>query len=120
MLKAKTDLLDEVFRQVEDRIVQLPAEQYITLMVRLMTKAVETGDEEVIIGTKETRITADVITGQSSTRRWRQGQSSAQRYAPTSGRFILSADSAGQRLGGGACRATREATELEIAEKLFS
>ena len=61
MLKAKTDLLDEVFRQVEDRIVQLPAEQYITLMVRLMTKAVETGDEEVIIGTKETRITADVI-----------------------------------------------------------
>ncbi|NLK42644.1 MAG: hypothetical protein GX298_11420 [Planctomycetes bacterium] len=123
MLKAKTDLLDEVFRQVEDRIVQLPAEQYITLMVRLMTKAVETGDEEVIIGTKETRITADVI--KQVNRQLGDGGKGNLRLSDTradiKGGFILSRGKVQVNASVEVLVAQlREATELEIAEKLFS
>jgi V/A-type H+-transporting ATPase subunit E len=123
MLKAKTDLLDEVFRQVEDRIVQLPAEQYITLMVRLMTKAVETGDEDVIIGTKETRITADVI--KQVNRQLGDGGKGNLRLSDTradiKGGFILSRGKVQVNASVEVLVAQlREATELEIAEKLFS
>lgn len=56
LLAAKTELLDEVFGKAQERIVQLPDEQYTSLMARLMQQAVQTGDEEVIIGKNERRI----------------------------------------------------------------
>ena len=61
LLAAKTEILDEVFKKAEDRIVGLPDEPYKALISRLMVQAVETGDEEVIVGKDERRITADLI-----------------------------------------------------------
>ncbi len=61
LLAAKTEMLDEVFKKAEDRIVGLPDEPYKALISRLMVQAVETGDEEVIVGKDERRITADLI-----------------------------------------------------------
>lgn len=49
-------LLDEVFRKAETQIVSLEDGKYCQLMESLMAKAVETGNEEVIVGTEETRI----------------------------------------------------------------
>ena len=56
LLAARGALLEEVFDKAQERIVQLPDDQYKTLMAKLMQQAVETGDEEVIVGKDERRL----------------------------------------------------------------
>jgi V/A-type H+-transporting ATPase subunit E len=60
-LAAKVSLLDEVFEKVRQRIKELSDEEYEHLITQLMTKAVETGDEQVIIGAEEKRIDHSLI-----------------------------------------------------------
>jgi len=55
-LAEKGRILDEVFEQARQRLGELPDNEYHDLMARLMLEAVETGDEEVVIGKAETRI----------------------------------------------------------------
>lgn len=55
-LAAKVALLNDVFQKVLERIKALSDSEYENLITSLMTKAVETGDEEVIIGAEEKRI----------------------------------------------------------------
>ncbi len=55
-LAEKTRVLDSVFEQAEKRLLQLPDNEYRELMKRLMVEAVETGEEEVLIGKDESRI----------------------------------------------------------------
>ena len=55
-LGAKVSLLDEVFQKARLRVKDLPADQYEELIQQLMEKAIESGDEEVLIGKDETRI----------------------------------------------------------------
>ena len=55
-LSAKVAILNEVFDQAKTAVNQLSDEQYLKLMAVMMKKAVETGDEEVVIGKNETRI----------------------------------------------------------------
>jgi len=61
-LAEKTKILDEVFERAAKRLGELPDKEYRALMARLMTDAVETGDEEVVIGKDEKRIDASLIT----------------------------------------------------------
>jgi V/A-type H+-transporting ATPase subunit E len=61
VLGVKAELLNEVFGQARQKLNQLPDEQYLTLMKQLMTRAIETGDEEVIVGRNEKRINEDFI-----------------------------------------------------------
>lgn len=61
MLAAKVELLDEAFRKAQERIVQLPDEQYKALMTTLMKQAVQTGDEEVVVAKGERRITDEFV-----------------------------------------------------------
>jgi len=56
LLAEKRKILDEVFDQARQQLENLPDEQYRKLMTGLMLEAVETGDEEVIIGNEEKRI----------------------------------------------------------------
>lgn len=56
MLAAKVAVLDDVFAKAKQAVGQLPDDQYLSLMTDLMKKAVETGDEEIIVGKNETRI----------------------------------------------------------------
>ncbi len=56
VLSAKVANLNEVFDRAKKAVNQLSDEQYLKLMTVMMKKAVETGDEEVIIGKNETRI----------------------------------------------------------------
>lgn len=60
-LAEKTRILDEVFQQARQRLGQLPDNEYRDLMARLMREAVETGDEEVVVGHNETRIDQTLV-----------------------------------------------------------
>lgn len=55
-LAAKVEVLNEVFAGAKKKIESLDDDRYRELMTSLMIKAVETGDEEVIVGKNETRI----------------------------------------------------------------
>lgn len=60
-LRAKTAIMDEVFKQARQRLLDLPAKDYRALMTRLLSEAVETGEEEVIVGKNEKHIDQKVI-----------------------------------------------------------
>jgi V/A-type H+-transporting ATPase subunit E len=60
-LAEKRKILDEVFTQAREQILNLPDDQYRQLIINLMLKAVETGDEEVIIDKNERRIDQQLI-----------------------------------------------------------
>ena len=61
LLAAKHGLLEQVFSRASERVGQLPESDYQKLIIALMAKAVESGDEEVVIGANETRINDKVI-----------------------------------------------------------
>ncbi len=60
-LGAKVTLLEEVFQKARQQVKELPDDQYNELISQLMEKAIESGDEEVIIGKDETRIDNGLI-----------------------------------------------------------
>jgi V/A-type H+/Na+-transporting ATPase subunit E len=60
-LAEKTKILDSVFERAEQRLGQLPDDEYRELMGRLMADAAETGEEEVLIGRDESRIDQNFI-----------------------------------------------------------
>lgn len=60
-LVAKHGLIEQVFARVSEQIAQLPEGEYQKLIIDMMVKSVETGDEEVVVGAGETRITERVI-----------------------------------------------------------
>lgn len=60
-LAAKVDLLDKVFDQARQKICSMPDDQYRQLIIDLMVSAVESGDEQVLIGNNETRIDTNLI-----------------------------------------------------------
>ncbi len=60
-LAAKVALLDEVFGKVRERIKGLSDSEYENLITSLMIKAVESGDEQVIVGAAEERINHSLI-----------------------------------------------------------
>jgi V/A-type H+/Na+-transporting ATPase subunit E len=61
LLFAKVSLLDEVFQKAREQIKKLPKEVYQELIVSLMKKAVESGDEEVLISADENRIDNELV-----------------------------------------------------------
>jgi V/A-type H+-transporting ATPase subunit E len=60
-LAAKVALLDKVFEKVRERIKGLSDDEYKNLIASLMIKAVESGDEQVIVGIGEERIDQGLI-----------------------------------------------------------
>lgn len=60
-LAAKTAIVDEVFKQARQKLLDLPDKDYRELMVRLMVEAVETGEEEIVVGKDEKRIDQKLI-----------------------------------------------------------
>jgi V/A-type H+-transporting ATPase subunit E len=61
LLAEKRKILDEVFVQARNQLRKLPDDQYRRLCTKLMLEAVETGDEEVVVDTKEVRIDQELI-----------------------------------------------------------
>ncbi len=61
LLAEKRKILDEVFTQARQQLEKLSDESYLKLMTKLMLDAVETGDEEVVIDSKEKQINQKFI-----------------------------------------------------------
>jgi V/A-type H+-transporting ATPase subunit E len=61
ILTRKVALIEEVFAKARQQIKSLSDEDYEQLISSLMQKAVETGDEKVVIGTSERRINDRLI-----------------------------------------------------------
>ncbi len=61
LLTTKGGLLNGVFAQARVQINSLPDDEYQQLILALMEKAAETGDEEVVVGKNETRIDNSLI-----------------------------------------------------------
>lgn len=55
-LAEKAAILDDVFAQVRQKVSELPEAAYRELMTKLMTEAVETGDEQVVAGEADARV----------------------------------------------------------------
>ena len=60
-LARKRRILDEVFREAQKQLQNLSDQDYRKLCSNLILKAVETGDEEVIVDNNETRIDHEFI-----------------------------------------------------------
>jgi V/A-type H+-transporting ATPase subunit E len=60
-LAEKRKILDGVFEQARQQLQNLPEQEYRKLCTKLMLKAVETGDEEVVVDKNEQRISQDLI-----------------------------------------------------------
>jgi V/A-type H+-transporting ATPase subunit E len=60
-LAAKVALLDEVFQKVRQRIKELSDKEYESFIISLMINAIQSGDEEVVIGKEEKRINQELI-----------------------------------------------------------
>jgi len=61
LLAEKRQILDKVFEQAAGQMKQLPDNEYTKLISKLLTEAVQTGDEEVIVDTNEKRIDQNFI-----------------------------------------------------------
>lgn len=61
LLAARVDILDGVFTQAKEQVRAMPDDQYLALMKNLLKNAVETGDEEMIVGRDETRLNHDFL-----------------------------------------------------------
>jgi V/A-type H+-transporting ATPase subunit E len=121
-LGAKVSLLDEVFQKARQQVKDLPNDQYEELIQQLMEKAIESGDEEVIIGKDETRIDNRLI--KTVNRKLGPGFKGnlqlANDTANIDGGFILRRGKIQVNVSLDVLMTqAREAMELELAQELF-
>ena len=123
LLAARVQLIDDIFAQARQAVNQLPDEAYLSLMMTLMKQAVETGDEEVIVGKGETRIPADFI--KRVNRELGTGFKGSLRLAETKadigGGFMLARGKV--RINAATevlIERLRESMEIELSRELFS
>ncbi len=61
LLAAKVKILNDVFERSKKAANELPDERYLSWVMATMKQAVESGDEEVIVGKDEKRINDDFV-----------------------------------------------------------
>jgi V/A-type H+-transporting ATPase subunit E len=61
ILATKRRLLEEVFTSAGRKLTEMGDDEYRELMRKLIAKAAQTGDEEIIIGRNENRINAELV-----------------------------------------------------------
>ncbi len=121
-LAEKRKILDEVFAQAQKQLQNLPDDEYCKLMTKLMLKAVETGDEEVIVDNNEKRIDQKFI--KHINRELGPGYKGNLRLADVrqnlGGGFILRRDKIKNNVSIEVLLAqARKELEIELAKKLF-
>ncbi len=60
-LATKRRLLEEVFTSAGQKMKEMGDDEYRELMSKLITKAAQAGDEEIIVGRNESRINAELV-----------------------------------------------------------
>ena len=122
LLSCKVALLNEVFDKAREKIKELPEEQYHEFVESLMHKAVESGDEEVVIGAKDGRLSNGLI--KSINRKLGPGfKGNLQLSSDTAdidGGFILRRGNIQVNVSVGVLLAeAKEQMEIELAAELF-
>ena len=121
-LAEKRKILDDLFQQAYQKLLNLPDIDYRSFMTKLMLDAVETGDEEVIVDNEEKRIDHTFI--KNINRQLGPGFKGSLRLsnekADLGGGFILKRGKIKNNLSLNVllARARRE-LEIELAKELF-
>ena len=89
MLAAKVQMLDELFALAHKKITTMPDEDYRSLMMKLLLRTVQAGNEEVIVGKAETRINQDFIKKANSQLPGRGNLRLSDEWADIEGGFLL-------------------------------
>ena len=120
-LAEKRRILDEVFRDAQKRLAELPDEDYRHLMAELIIKAAETGDEEVIIDKNEKRINEDFIKQVNQKLGTRGNLKLSLERRNLGAGFVLKRGKIKTNISAEVLiNEAREALETQIAEELFS
>jgi len=122
-LAQKRKILDEVFREAQQQLRSLSDQDYRKLCSKLILKAVETGDEEVIVDNNETRIDQEFI--KQINRRLGPGYKGNLRLADErqnlGGGFVLRRDKIKNNVSFEVLLAqARKELEIELAKELFT
>lgn len=123
LLSARVEIMDEVFAQAKKAVNQMPDDAYRKLMTALMKQAVETGDEEVIVGKNEKRIDAEFVkqVNRELGTGFKGNLRLADAKADIAGGFILSRGKV--QINGSTdvlIERLRESMEIELSNELFS
>lgn len=70
LLAAKRKLLEEVFNKLRLKMEGLPKGEYLSFFGRLLERAVETGDEEVVLGKNEKLLNGNFIQDINKRKGW--------------------------------------------------
>ena len=122
LLGEKVKILDEVFDQARKQLLEMPNEQYVELMGKLMASAVVTGDEEVVVDASEKRIDHEFV--KQINRRLGPGYQGNLRlsdeHRDIGGGFILTRGKIKTNVSVGVMlEQAREELEIELAKELF-
>ncbi|MHC5060761.1 MAG: V-type ATP synthase subunit E [Planctomycetota bacterium] len=121
-LAAKISLFDEVFGKVRQRIKGLSDGEYEQLIIELMTNAVQSGDEEVVVAAGEERINQSMIkqVNRKLGPGYRGNLTLASDKADIDGGFIMRRGRVQVNVSVEVLVAqARDRLELELAEELF-
>lgn len=121
-LAAKVAILDSVFENAKTAVRKLPDDQYLSLMTGLIKQAVETGDEEVIIGKDEKRIDDNFISKVNQTlgSGFKGNLRLSAERADITGGFILSRGKVQVNASTDVLiESLRESMEIELSQELF-
>ena len=122
-LAAKVAILDSVFAKTKTAVTELPDDQYLLLMTGLIKRAVETGDEEIIIGKKESRINEAFISKINKTlgSGFKGNLRLSAERADIAGGFILSRGKVQVNASTDVLiESLRESMEMELSQILFA
>lgn len=122
MLSAKVAMLDDVFEKAKSAVNTLPDDQYLSLMTALMKRAVETGDEEVVVGKDEQRINESFISklNQELGSGFKGNLRLSSRRADIAGGFILARGKVQINASTDVLvESLRESMEMELSQALF-
>lgn len=124
LLKAKQDLIDEVFNIAEKRLEKMPPEKYRNLIYNMMLKSVEMGNEEIIISEKDKEVINQALIDKVNESLNNQGKSGnlklSTTYRDMIGGFILKTqDVEINSTFDSIIKQEREELETKIAKILF-
>lgn len=122
LLAAKVEILDEAFAKAAKAVNELPDERYLSWVTATIKQAVETGDEEVIVGKHEKRINDDFIkqVNRELGTGFKGNLRLSSERADISGGFILSRGKVQINASTDVVIDTlRESMEIELAQFLF-
>ena len=122
-LAAKVAILDSVFAKAKTAVTELPDDQYLLLMTGLIKRAVETGDEEIIIGKNESRINEAFISKINKTlgSGFKGNLRLSAERADIAGGFILSRGKVQVNASTDVLiESLRESMEMELSQILFA